>query len=207
MPALLRTLSDQELTKYRTSTIPAMALTFSNGGPCLGVFCAMIVSLLSPQNLHPCAWELAKKDSITPSCLYGNCVKFVIPKSTSSREQKYPATVVLIDAFTHFEIHVNLPESATDLETKLCPLIRKAVYQANHCANVALHYNIPKPRVCLVCPCKLGESHPAEIDEEDGYLVCIKDLQKSVKLMPQHKKWCEAEHLPPCDTGMVTYAH
>ena len=200
VPALLRTLTAQEVAENRVmgpSAIPAMVLIFANDGPCLGVFCAMIVSLLSQQNSHPCAWQLDMgRDSITPICLYRNCVKFVIPKSEShsnGRKSKYPGTVVLIDAFTHFEVHLDLPECASNLATQMCSLIRHAVFKAIHQANLALHYDIPEPSVDALCVCGVGESHAAEIDKKNNYLLCSRDTNKCKKLQSRQLLWCEED--------------
>ena len=200
VPALLRTLTAQDVAENRVmgpSALPAMVLTFANDGPCLGVFCAMIVSLLSQQNPHPCAWKLEMgPDSITPTCLYRNCVKFVIPKSESHsnrRKLKYPGTVVLIDAFTHFEVHLDLPECASNLATEMCSLIRHAVSEAIHQANLALHFVIPEPSVDALCPCGVGESHAAEIDKKNNYLLCSRDTQRCKKLEPRQLIWCEED--------------
>ena len=203
VPALLRMLGMQEVAKNRVmgpSALPAMVLTFANDGPCLGVFCAMIISLLSQQNPHPCAWELEMiPESITPTCLYRNCVKFTIPKSHSNeRTLKYPGTVVLIDAFTHFEVHLDLPECASNtLAAKLCSLIRCAVFEAIHQANLALHYIIPQPSVGALCPCGVGESHAAEIDKEEKLMLCSKDTRKCNKLLLHQLIWSETQCMPP----------
>lgn len=211
VPSLLKKLTETELDKYRVkcnSSIPAMTLVFPNGGPCLGVFCASVVFLLSPSNNYPCAWELAmEEDSITPCSLYRNCVKFTIPKPNSDTRQKYPGTVVFMDAFTHFEIHLHLQNSIPNLVTKLCSLITNAVLEANHSANMALHYSISKPNLGLICPCKILETHAAEIDQEIGYLVCTKSSSVNFPLFPEHFVWFEKQVTPSISKPVLGKHH
>ena len=103
MPALLRRLTREELEEERRrySSATPLVLTFPRyGGPLLGVFCATIVGLLSPDNIHPCPWKLdMDDDDITPVCLYRNCVQFNIPNC--------PGSITLIDSFEQIEVHIS----------------------------------------------------------------------------------------------------
>ena len=184
MPALLRMLSKEEVDKYRVDMSSAAApvvITFSGDVPCLGVFCASVVFLLSSKNHRPCQWELKMTDSSTPSCLYRNCVEFKIPD--------HPGTVIFIDAFKHFEIHLRLPECASDLAKTICPLVRSAIFEALHNADLALHYKISEPSLRLLCPCKLEECHPAITIPK--YYICSKDSDVCGPLTPNHLVWLE----------------
>ena len=181
MPALLRMLSKEEVDKYRvdkSSAVAPVIITFSGDVPCLGVFCASIVFLLSSKN---CQWELKMTDSSTPSCLYRNCVEFKIPD--------HPGTVIFIDAFKHFEIHLRLSECAFDLAKTICPLVRSAILEALHNADLALHYKISEPSLCLLCPCKFEECHPAKVIP--NYYICSKDSDVCGPLTPNHLVWSE----------------
>ena len=189
MPALLRMLSKVEVDKYQVDKSTAAApvvITFPGDVPCLGVFCASVVFLLSSKNHHPCQWELKMTDSSTSSCLYRNCVEFKIPE--------HPGTVIFIDAFKHFEIHLRLPECASDLANTICPLVRSAIFEALHNADLALHYKISEPSLCLLCPCKFEECHPAKIIP--NYYICSKDSDVCGPLSPNHLVWSE-ENVQP----------
>ena len=184
MPALLCMLSKEEVDKYRVDKSSAAApvvITFPGDVPCLGVFCASVVFLLSSKNRHPCQWELKMTDSSTPSCLYRNCVEFKIPE--------HPGTVIFIDAFKHFEIHLRLPECASDLTKTICPLVHSAIFEALHNADLALHYKISEPSLRLLCPCKLEECHAAITIPK--YYICSKDSDVCGPLTPNHLVWLE----------------
>ena len=106
MPCLLRILDSKEVARHRaTSSSPAAPLVLlfpQSGGPLLGVFCSLMVFLLSPDNHFPSPWKLLL-DSSAPACLYRNCVVFTIPR--------YPGTITLIDsfAFLKFTSRFQLP--------------------------------------------------------------------------------------------------
>ena len=182
MPALLPMLTKEEVDKYRVdklSTAAPVVIMFSGDVPCLGVFCASVVFLLSFKNCHPCQWELKMTDSSTPSCLYRNCVEFKIPD--------HPGTVIFIDAFKHFEIHVRLPENVPNIEKTICPFVRSAIFEAIRNADLALHYKISEPSLCLLCSCKVEECHAAII--KPGYYICSKDSDVCGPLCPNHLVW------------------
>ena len=197
MPALLRMLSKEEVDKYRVDKSSAAApvvITLSGDVPCLGVFCASVVFLLSSKNCHPCQWQLKMTDSSTPSCLYRNCVEFKIPD--------HPGTVIFIDAFKHFEIHLRLPECVPTIEKTVCPLVRSAVFEALCHADLALHYKISEPSLCLLCPCKVDDCHAAVI--KPGYYICSKDSDVCGPLSLNHCVWSEEPQSPPTSDRHLT---
>ena len=197
MPALLRMLSKEEVDKYRVDKSTAAApvvITFSGDVPYLGVFCASVVFLLSSKNCHPCQWELKMTDTSTPSCLYRNCVEFKIPD--------HPGTVIFIDAFKHFEIHLRLPACVLTIEKIVCPLVRSAVFEALRHADLALHYKISEPSLCLLCPCKVEDCHAAII--KPGYYICSKDSDVCGPLSLNHCVWSEEPQSPPTSDRHLT---
>ena len=199
MPALLRMLSKEEVDKYRVDKSSAAApviLTFSGDVPCLGVFCASIVFLLSSKNRHPCQWELKMTDLSTPSCLYRNCVEFEIPD--------YPVTVIFIDVFKHFEIHVRLPECAIDHAKTICQTVRSSIFEAICSAELALYYKISVPSLCLLCPCGINECHTAKMMPKYHMYICSKNREKSGSLTPNHCVWSEENVQPPTNDRCLT---
>ena len=119
MPCLLRILDDKDVARHRVSlsspAAPLVLLFPHSGGPLLGVFCSLMVFLLSADNRLPSAWKLLL-DSSAPACLYRNCVVFTIPR--------YPGTITLIDSFAFFEVHIEIPTSvAAKVLSKLCLLV------------------------------------------------------------------------------------
>ena len=199
MPALLRMLSKEEVDKYRVDKSSAAApvvITFSGDVPCLGVFCASVVFLLSSKNRHPCQWEMKMTDSSTPSCLYRNCVEFEIPD--------HPVTVTFIDAFKHFEIHLQLSECVSDHANTICPLVRSAIFEALHNADLALHYKISEPSLCLLCPCGVEECHAAKLIPKYHMYICSQNKEKNGQLTLNHLVWSEANVQSPTSDRQLT---
>ena len=101
VPCLLQMLDDAAVSEFREcfqSAAAPLVLKFPHGGPRLGLFCALMSFLTSP-DLKPSPWMLKMKPkSISPACLFRNCIQLTM-KSAS-------CTIMLIDAFTHFEIHI-----------------------------------------------------------------------------------------------------
>ena len=100
MPAILPELSEEKLEKQRVaSSSPVAPLAFHSpdGIPPCGLFCSVVSSLLSSGEL-----KLAREphSQIHPKLVARNCVRFLMP-------HRLPGEVVLVDAFTHFELHVH----------------------------------------------------------------------------------------------------
>ena len=183
VPALLRRLTREELEEHRRrySSTP-LVLTFPKyGGPLLGVFCATLVDLLSPDNIHPFPWILEMhNDEVTPVCLHRNCVQFNIPRR--------PGSITLIDSFEQIEVHVSeaaLGDNADDNAN----LIKNAVIECIRRATLALHYNYDKPELTIGCPCGTRPGfHLAKLGENSLW-ICSKNKEKYGKLTPQQTAW------------------
>ena len=186
VPALLQRLTKEELDSHRCSSTSSLMLTFPKyGGPLLGVFCATIVGLLSPDNIHPCPWKLdMHDDSITPICLYRNCVQFNIPSR--------PGSITLIDSFEQIEVH--LSEAALKAGKEGYPnSIKHAVIASIRKATLALHYNYDKPEICFGCPCGVrSDFHLAKLGENSVW-ICSKNKEVFDILTPQQTAWLEED--------------
>ena len=137
--------------------------------------------LTSPDNHLPCSWELKMKpDSVTPTCLYRNCVQFTIPKP--------PCTVVMIDAFSHFEVHV---KASNEVCRDKCPTIFQAILNGCQQAALNLTYTNSKPQPAFLCPCGEGEPHVTLVG--DPYWTCSLDKGVEVKLTAGQQLWFEDE--------------
>ena len=184
VPALVRRLTREELDEHRRSygSASPLVLTFPRfGGPLLGVFCATVVDLLSPENVHPRPWMLVmdNNDGITPVCLYRNCVR-----------PGHPGSITLIDLFEQIEVHVS--EAASKAGNT--EVIKNAVIQSIHKATLALHYNYDKPELAFGCPCGTRPGfHLAKVGENSIW-ICSKNKEKFGALTPQQKAWLEGDH-------------
>ena len=149
IPCLLQMLDDAAVSERRKSFQSAAAplvLKFPHGGPRLGLFCALMSYLTKCSQ-----WKLEMKpNSISPACLFRNCIQFTM-KHTS-------CTIMLIDAFTHFEVHVLATESCCREE---CPKIYQTILTGCEKAALALQYTDSKPGPAFLCPCGSGVVHLA----------------------------------------------
>ena len=190
MPCILENLSGEKLAQYRlpASSLPAPLAIHFPQGPRNGVFCLLMTFLRSSDNLFPYPWELLK-DGNTPSCLYRNCVEFMIPG--------YPSNIVLIDSFTFFEVHVKNIRSSLwpKIGPRLCDFIRKAVFAGLDKASTTLHYVEIKRKDAFICPCGEGDIHPAILGDGQSFWICNNNQLKSEELTENQLVW-----IPPKST-------
>ena len=177
MPALLRVLKDEEVSKYcvpEDSPAAPLAVDFPLGGPLLGVFCALSCFLVSNGNQCPAPWEIKlDPDSDTPVCLYRNCIRFSVPDYGS---------VTLVDTFSHFQVHVRSSEC--------CSIVREAITLGLKRVTATLGYLDSTPSLAFVCPCKKGVPHVATVKR--GKWICKRDSDESGKADSRYQVWEEA---------------
>ena len=174
VPALLRHLDSKAVDDHRVRCIPSLVLQFPGGGPRQGIFCALLCWLVSPENDSPAPWSVSVDDLGSPVCLYRNCIQFDIPDSLS--------TVTLIDTYTHFEVHADIPDEFA--------VVRKAIEKGLHKAALNLGYFDSSPSSALLCPCGRGEAHVAEIVKFTFWKCSLKnEAKKFDKLTPDQRLW------------------
>ena len=186
VPALLRHLDSKAVDDHRVISIPCLVLQFPGGGPRQGIFCALLCWLVSPENDSPAPWSISVDEVGSPVCLYRNCIQFDIPNSLS--------TVTLIDTYTHFEAHMDIPlEDAEDLCPEEFPVVRKAIDKGLHKAALNLGYFNSSPSPALLCPCGRGEAHVAEIIKSTYWKCSLKNEARKIgKLTPLQRLWLVA---------------
>ena len=117
---------------------------------------------------------------------------------------KSPATVTLVDAYTHFEVHVQVPVKRTEnLCPKLFPSIRKAIFIGLNKAAINMHYSNSTPSAALVCSCGQGDAHIATVNKEIGYWTCSLNRMECDELSPLQLLWIDNDPVcqsSPCDT-------
>ena len=174
MPSLLQMTSPDELVEKPpapSSSVAPLLVHFPAGCAQNGVFCALVVYLLSE-----CNWEFAKGIS---ECVSRSCVCFQLPDK--------PVSIALVDSFSFFKVTVEAPKP---MYQKVCPKIREAIFSGVEAAARALKYNNSKPKPALLCGKCSSESppHAATPAIDDGYLVCTQS--KSYEpLTKQHTVW------------------
>ena len=174
MPSLLQMTSPNELVQKPpapSSSVVPLLVYFPAGCAQNGVFCALVVYLLSE-----CHWEFAKGIS---ECVSRSSVHLQLPDK--------PVSIALVDSFSFFKVTVEAPKP---MYPKVCPKIRAAIFSGVEAAARALKYNNSKPKPALLCGKCSSESppHAATPAIDDGYLVCTQS--KSYEpLTKQHTVW------------------
>ena len=183
VPCLLQMLDDASVSELRVSFQSAAAplvLKFPHGGPRLGLFCAIMSYLTSP-DLKPSPWTLkTKPNSISPDCLFRNCIQLVLNHTS--------CTIMLIDAFTHFEIHILATENICRDE---CPKIYQTILTGCQKAALTLQYTNSKPEPAFLCPCGSGGIHLANTG--DKYWTCSLKHGVGGDISACHQIWFEEE--------------
>ena len=177
MPCLLQIISSEEVAKHRVSssaaTVP-LILYFPKGVPPLGIFCSLVVYLLSTSNRLPSQWKLKLDRSKSPVCLHRNCVQFTIPN--------HPGTITLIDSFDFFQVHVSR------LSPQLCSHVREALLTGLERVISNLGYD-SQPELAFLCPCSRESLHPASIGACEPCWICTKDPDTNGDIDEKQQMW------------------
>ena len=206
VPCLLQSLNDDKVNEYRvrpydSSPIPPLVIQFREGCPRKGVFCSLICFLTSQKN-YPSPWSILREQGVSsPVCLYRNCIQFKV--------HACPGTVTLIDAYTHFEVHVKVKPTTSD---KICQYMCQRIYNPilegidNASINLGYYKSIPPPAflcptLTLLCPCGVSNTHVAEVNREANIWVCSIDNENSEELTPQQERWINYRK-EKCDKGL-----
>ena len=187
MPSLLHMTSPEEVSKQLpspSSFAAPLLVHFPAGCAQNGLFCALVVYLISK-----CQWKFACNVEGNPVCVARSCVRFQFPDK--------PASIVLVDSFSYFEVHVTMRNT---MYPKFCPLIREAIFGGLKAAAEALRYNNSTPVSAFFCKCS-SSPHAATpvIDDDDCYLMCTMTDDDGGHLTKQHSVWLGVK-LPMADT-------
>ena len=180
VPCLLQIISSEEVAKHRVSSLASIApliLHFPPGVPPLGIFCSLVVYLLSASNHSPSPWKLVVDRSTTPVCLHRNCIQFRIPQ--------YPGTITLIDSFHFFEVHI---ASCSRLSPQLCSHVREALLSGLKRAISNLGYN-SQPELAFLCPCSREDLHPANVGADESCWICTQDPETYGDINEKQQMW------------------
>ena len=185
VPALLRDLNNKEVIKISCSArssaaTPSFTIVFPDGGPRRGIYCSLLCWLVSDEENSPSPWSIVTNKFGVPTCLHRNCVQFKLHKS--------PAVVTLIDTYTHFEIHINVP---IDICPKIIPMVCQTIFEGLGKVALNLNYDGSSPSPALVCPCGRGDAHVATANTELGYWTCTQNVTEYGKLTPLQLLWLD----------------
>ena len=181
MPCLLKILSSEEIAKHRldssAATVP-LILHFPHGGPLLGMFCCLVVYILSTSNCFPSPWKLDVDYLGIPTCLHRNCVRFTIPH--------YPGTITLIDSFVFFEVHISTSDRFCQ---QTCRAVREAMFAGLKIAASNLGYSNSQPELAFPCLCLRGNLHPAIVSADESCWICTQDSKIYKDLDEKQQMW------------------
>ena len=172
MPSLLQMSLPEEVMKQLPSTAAPLLVHFPAGCAQNGIFCALVVYLLSE-----CQWKFAKG---ALECVSRSCVCFQLPGK--------PVCIAVVDSFSYFKICVKALDT---MYPKVCPMIRKAIFCGLKAAYEALRYNNSTPVPAFFCKCSTPP-HAAipTVDDENQYLMCTESTN-SGPLTKKHTVWLD----------------
>ena len=162
--------------------VPALLFYFKDG-PRLGIYCALLSSLITDSN-----WELLTENH-RPVQLSRNRARFSIPG-------KHPGYITITDSFsTFFHIDISFPDDispskALEVCREVCPSIRETILAGIRKASRRLNYKDSIPVAAFLCPKNHTDSlHPATISSCDLLTCTINPAKVSSGMKECHKLW------------------
>ena len=190
MPALLITLSEAELEKYRISSpeLATLLVRFPHGSRRAGVFCCFVVHLI-----NHFGWSLILDNMESDrEPLYRNCIKMHLPTDP-------PCSVTLIDSSSLIEAHVKLSAGVNPSEcSALLNVIKNAILSGIDAACKALNYKETNIEFTFHCPHAQPspadrsnelQRHTATLNDKKTFLTCDIHRQNSYRLQAKHLVW------------------
>ena len=183
MPSLLPTLEEGESIEQSTIAARPLFVTFPKGWAPTGLFCALVVSLLSRR--APQTWYLTEFASSNVSKLYKNRLQFSIDFN--------PGSITLVNTMKQFELH-----PSSNFPSDLLPMIWQTIDQdlkevCSKYSYKALH------RFAFECDCGVSPSHAALVSADKSTIQCTQDPNELQPLSRRQKLWV----LLQSDYGML----
>ena len=179
----------QQIMPSKCTPIPPLAVYFPHEDDKVspvpaGVFCCLVTSLLSKKQKP--YWELKKKEQANQYAYVSRqCIMFEVKSGRSES-----GTITLIDAYTHFEVHIDDEECDSTSVASFCQKVKDDVLK--HSKLVCKDRSI-QPRCGIVCTkqCDVKSrytetSHLAEVEEKDSQykMYCTKKCIKKSWTLP-----------------------
>ena len=185
MPSLLPALEEGDIIQPKTTAASPLIISFQEGWAPTGLFCALVVSLLSRKSRLP--WKISELVSSNISKLYKNNLEFSIGYN--------PGSITLVNTMTQFELH-----PSSELPSDLLPPIWQTIDQNLKEACSKYSYKVSH-RFAFECNCGLLPPHTALISLEKSTVQCSQDPDKVEPLSSKQKLWV----LFQSDYGMQTF--
>ena len=142
----------------------------------VGSFTSLVARLLNVNK-----WTLHEDEMQNPSCMYRNCIQFMLPDGQ-------PGIVTLVDQFKHMEIYLQVgPEIAKRISKVIVPTLYSGLKEVNKC----LLHSEKKIDLAFLCP-KHNGSHLASIvwsDRGQWEWTCRKDHITSGQVTGEQSSW------------------
>ena len=160
MPALLPLIDPSEVNPVHNSTSCPLLFYFEKGAP-IGLFCAMIVHLLS--TTHPNVMPLWISDE-SDSKTYSNYV--TLKKLVGGK-------VSFIEDHDVFEIHCEISKDQVEVKKDLVNAINETITTRQIIKEM-------RPKVAFYCPCEVEDTHIATVWEEDKWTLLCSSKQNVI---------------------------
>ena len=184
MPSLLPAL-EGDIIRPKTTAANPLIVSFQEGWAPTGLFCALVVSLLSRKSQLP--WKISELVSSNISKLYKNNLEFSIGYIAGS--------ITLVNTMKQFELH-----PSSELPSDLLPLIWQTIDHNLKEACSKYSYKVLH-HFAFECNCELLPPHTALISLEKSTVQCSQDPDKVEPLSSKQKLWV----LFQSDYGMQTF--
>ena len=184
MPSLLPAVLNGDIIRPETTAASPLIISFQEGWAPTGIFCALVVSLLSRKSQLP--WKISELVSSNISKLYKNILEFSIGYIAGS--------ITLVNTMKQFELH-----PSSELPSDLLPPIWQTIDHNLKEACSKYSYKVSH-QFAFECNCELLPPHTALISLEKSTVQCSRDPDKVEPLSSKQKLWGLFES----DYGMQT---
>ena len=173
MPSLLPALEEGDIIRPKTTAASPLIVTFQEGWAPTGLFCALVVSLLSRKSQLP--WKISELVSGNMSKLYKNNLEFSIGYIAGS--------ITLVNTMKQFELH-----PSSELPSDLLPLIWQTIDQNLKEACSKYSYKVSH-YFAFKYNCGESPAHTARISVKDSSVQCTRESGKQEPLSSKQKLW------------------
>ena len=173
MPSLLEALEEGDIIRPKTTAASPLIVSFQEGWAPTGLFCALVVSLLSRKSKLP--WKISELVSGNMTKLYKNYLEFSIGYIAGS--------ITLVNTMKQFELH-----PSSELPADLLPLMWQTIDRNLKEACSKYSYKLSH-YFAFECSCGVFPTHTARISVKDSTVQCTRDSGKQEPLSSKQKLW------------------
>ena len=174
MPALLPLIDPSEVNPVHNSTSCPLLFYFAKCAP-IGLFCAMIVHLLSITHRGRSLWVIDESESK----MYSNYI--TLRKIGGGK-------VSFIEEHDVFEVCCELTDDQVEVKKELIRAINETITTRRIVKEM-------QPEVGFYCPCKVEATHVATIWEEDKWTLYCTSKEDVIQILPENSfcwSWFES---------------